>query len=205
MEERRRLGRGLAALLGDMAEPEIAAAERAGSKRVPIEMVHPNPRNPRRAFDEADLADLAKSIREKGVVQPILVRPWPADYAYTGDMPLYEVVAGERRYRAAKEAGLALIPAMVRALTTREVLKIQTVENLQREDLHPLEEADIKRAKDALKNDPFILHHKEWQATLNQMLQMGVRIEQQAFAKHGLNFVLDTYLPEKLKKGKFLP
>ncbi len=70
---------------------------------------------------------------------------------------------------------------------------------------HPLEEADIKRAKDALKNDPFILHHKEWQATLNQMLQMGVRIEQQAFAKHGLNFVLDVYLPEKLKKGKFLP
>ena len=70
---------------------------------------------------------------------------------------------------------------------------------------HPLEEVDIKRAKDALKNDPFILHHKEWQATLNQMLQMGVRIEQQAFAKHGLNFVLDVYLPEMLKKGKFLP
>jgi DNA topoisomerase-6 subunit A len=70
---------------------------------------------------------------------------------------------------------------------------------------HPLEEADIKRAKDALKNDPFIQHHKEWQATLNQMLKMGVRIEQQAFAKHGLNFVLDHYLPEKLKKKQFLP
>jgi DNA topoisomerase VI subunit A len=70
---------------------------------------------------------------------------------------------------------------------------------------HPLEDADIKRAKDALKNDPFIRHHKEWQAALEQMLKMGVRIEQQAFAKHGLNFVLDTYLPEKLKKGKFLP
>jgi len=70
---------------------------------------------------------------------------------------------------------------------------------------HPLEDVDIKRAKDALKNDPFIRHHKEWQATLEQMLKMGVRIEQQAFAKHGLNFVLDTYLPEKLKKGKFLP
>ena len=67
------------------------------------------------------------------------------------------------------------------------------------------EEVDVKRAKDALKNDPFILHHKEWQATLEQMLKMGVRIEQQAFAKHGLNFVLDVYLPEKLKKGKFLP
>ena len=70
---------------------------------------------------------------------------------------------------------------------------------------HPLEEADVKRAKDALKNDPFILHHKEWQQVLEQMLKMGVRIEQQAFAKHGLNFVLDVYLPEKLKKGKFLP
>jgi len=70
---------------------------------------------------------------------------------------------------------------------------------------HPLEEVDIKRAKDALKNDPFILHHKEWQDTLNQMLKMGVRVEQQAFAKHGLNYVLETYLPEKLKRGKFLP
>jgi len=70
---------------------------------------------------------------------------------------------------------------------------------------HPLEDVDIKRAKDALKNDPFIRHHKPWQDTLNQMLKMGVRIEQQAFAKHGLNFVLDTYLPEKIKKGDFLP
>jgi DNA topoisomerase-6 subunit A len=70
---------------------------------------------------------------------------------------------------------------------------------------HPLEEVDIKRAKDALKNDPFIQHHKPWQKALNQMLKMGVRIEQQAFAKHGLNFVLDTYLPEKLAKKDFLP
>ncbi len=70
---------------------------------------------------------------------------------------------------------------------------------------HPLEEVDIKRAKDALKNDPFIRHHKEWQQALNQMLKMGVRIEQQAFAKYGLNFVLDTYLPEKLRKKNFLP
>lgn len=70
---------------------------------------------------------------------------------------------------------------------------------------HPLEEADVKRAKDALKNDPFIKHHKEWQVALEQMLKMGVRIEQQAFAKHGLNYVLEKYLPEKIKKGKFLP
>jgi DNA topoisomerase VI subunit A len=70
---------------------------------------------------------------------------------------------------------------------------------------HPLEENDVKRAKDALKNDPFIRHFKEWQAALNQMLTMGVRIEQQAFAKHGLNYVLEKYLPAKLKKGVFLP
>lgn len=70
---------------------------------------------------------------------------------------------------------------------------------------HPLEDADIKRARDALKNDPFIKHHKEWQKALEQMLKMGVRIEQQAFAKHGLNYVLEKYLPEKMKKGKFLP
>lgn len=70
---------------------------------------------------------------------------------------------------------------------------------------HPLEEADIKRAKDALKNDPFIRHFTEWQVALEQMLKMGVRIEQQAFAKHGLNFVLEHYLPEKLKKAKYLP
>jgi len=70
---------------------------------------------------------------------------------------------------------------------------------------HPLEEADIKRAKDALKNDPFVRHHKEWQAALEHMLALGVRVEQQAFAKHGLNYVIDRYLPDKLKKGKFLP
>ncbi|MFC1498473.1 DNA topoisomerase VI [Verrucomicrobiota bacterium] len=70
---------------------------------------------------------------------------------------------------------------------------------------HPLEAVDIKRAKDALKNDPFIKHHKEWQKALNQMLKMGVRVEQQAFAKHGLNFVLEKYLPQKLKKKQFLP
>jgi DNA topoisomerase-6 subunit A len=70
---------------------------------------------------------------------------------------------------------------------------------------HPLEAADIKRANDALKNDPFIKHHKEWQAVLAQMLKMGVRIEQQAFAKHGLNYVLEEYLPQKLKKQDFLP
>jgi DNA topoisomerase-6 subunit A len=70
---------------------------------------------------------------------------------------------------------------------------------------HPLEEADIKRARDALRNDPFILHHREWQEALTRMLEMGVRVEQQAFAKHGLNFVLERYLPDKLRGKQFLP
>jgi DNA topoisomerase-6 subunit A len=70
---------------------------------------------------------------------------------------------------------------------------------------HPLEDVDRKRAEDALKNDPFILHHKPWQDALRQMLKMGVRVEQQAFAKHGLNYVLDKYLPDKMKRRTFLP
>jgi DNA topoisomerase-6 subunit A len=82
----------------------------------------------------------------------------------------------------------------------------QDIKDYDLEDAtHPLEPVDIKRAKDALRNDPFIRHHKEWQDALNQMLQMGVRVEQQAFAKHGLNFVLEKYLPEKLRKKRFLP
>ncbi|MFN2352771.1 MAG: hypothetical protein ABR497_12585 [Kiritimatiellia bacterium] len=82
----------------------------------------------------------------------------------------------------------------------------QDIKDYRLEDAtHPLEATDIKRARDALKNDPFIRHHREWQAALKLMLEMGVRVEQQAFAKHGLNFVLEEYLPEKLKKNKFLP
>ena len=82
----------------------------------------------------------------------------------------------------------------------------QDILNYKLEDAtHPLEPVDIKRARDALKNDPFVKHHKPWQDALKMMLEMGVRIEQQAFAKHGLNFVLEKYLPEKLKKKEFLP
>ncbi|MCX7590186.1 MAG: DNA topoisomerase IV subunit A [Kiritimatiellae bacterium] len=82
----------------------------------------------------------------------------------------------------------------------------QDIKDYDLEDAtHPLEPADIKRAKDALKNDPFIRHHPEWQAALKQMLDMGVRVEQQAFAKHGLNYVLEEYLPDKIRKGRFLP
>ena len=135
MEERRRLGRGLAALLGDIAEPEIAAAERTGSKRVPIELVHPNPRNPRRSFREEDLADLAQSIREKGVVQPILVRPAKSEANH------YEIIAGERRWRASQRAGQHEIPVIIQEVSDKEALELAIIENVQRADLNPLEEA----------------------------------------------------------------
>lgn len=136
MEERRRLGRGLAALLGDMAEPDaIPAGERTGAKRVPIELVHPNPRNPRKAFREEDLADLAQSIREKGVVQPILVRPLKAQPNH------YEIIAGERRWRASQRAGQHEVPVVVQDVSDKEALELAIIENVQRADLNPLEEA----------------------------------------------------------------
>lgn len=105
----------------------------------------PSPTNPRKTFAEADLADLAASIREQGVMQPILVRLWPEDYPPPegrDQRPMYEIVAGERRFRASLLAGLAEIPALVRPLNTRQVLEAQIVENLQRRDVSELEEAE---------------------------------------------------------------
>lgn len=136
MEERRRLGRGLAALLGDMAEPETMNEQaRVGSKRVPIDLIHPNPRNPRRSFGEADLGDLAQSIREKGVVQPILVRP------AAGRANHFEIIAGERRWRASQRAGQHEIPVIVQDVSDKEALELAIIENVQRSDLNPIEEA----------------------------------------------------------------
>lgn len=122
--------------------PDSPEAKACRSQPVGVATLHSSPTNPRKTFDEAKLAELVASVQQVGILQPILVRPWPTEYAWTGDIPLYEVVAGERRYRAAKAAGLTLIPAMVRDLTNKEVLEIQTIENLQREDLHPIEEAE---------------------------------------------------------------
>lgn len=99
--------------------------------------MQPSPTNPRKRFPEAEQAELTDSVRKHGVLQPLLVRPWPDD-----DTGLFEIVAGERRYRAANTAGLLEVPVLVRHLTDDEVLHIQIVENLQRKDLHPLEEAD---------------------------------------------------------------
>ncbi len=135
-EAPRRLGRGLAALIGEAGDDEAVMTRAKGGQRlVPIEFLRPNPRNPRKDFAEADLEELAGSIREKGILQPILVRqnPMLAD--------AYEIIAGERRWRAAQRAGLHEVPVLVIEAGDRESLEIAIIENVQRHDLNALEEA----------------------------------------------------------------
>jgi ParB family transcriptional regulator, chromosome partitioning protein len=134
---RKRLGRGLAQLIGDMdsSVKEADAQHISADRRVPIEMIVRNPRNPRRDFVEEQLEDLAQSIKTHGVVQPIVVRPEP------GNTGCYEIIAGERRWRASQRAGLTEVPVIIRAVDDREALEIAIVENVQRSDLNPVEEA----------------------------------------------------------------
>jgi ParB family chromosome partitioning protein len=132
---KRRLGRGLAALIGEMDQPfpaESAPKSVSADRMVPIELVSRNPKNPRRNFDEAELQDLASSLRQHGIVQPVVVRP---------RAERFEIIAGERRWRAAQLAGLVEIPVIVRDVDDRTALEIAIVENVQRSDLNPLEEA----------------------------------------------------------------
>jgi ParB family transcriptional regulator, chromosome partitioning protein len=132
---RSRLGRGLAALMGDVGT-ETATPERARSqRRVPIEHLRPNPRNPRRNFSEIELDELAASIKERGIIQPVVVRP------VRGAKDDYEIIAGERRWRAAQRAGLHQIPIVPLEATDSEALELAIIENVQRTDLNPLEEA----------------------------------------------------------------
>ena len=140
-ESRRGLGRGLSALLGDAEEMAAAAPAPGGPsvREVPIELLRRNPDQPRLVFGEAEIDELAASIRDKGVLQPILVRP-----AKEGPEE-FEIVAGERRWRAAQKAGLAAIPALVRELDDLQVLEIGVIENVQRADLSPIEEAAAYR------------------------------------------------------------
>ncbi|ASR08552.1 chromosome partitioning protein ParB [Rhizobium leguminosarum bv. viciae] len=132
---KRRLGRGLAALIGEMDQPVPVEAERtiSADRMIPIEYVSRNPRNPRRFFDDSELHDLASSIRQHGIVQPIVVRTMSRDR--------YEIIAGERRWRAAQLAGLIEIPVIVRDVDDKTALEIAIVENVQRADLNALEEA----------------------------------------------------------------
>jgi len=133
---KRRLGRGLAALIGEMDQPVPVGETRptvSADRSVPIEFVARSPKNPRRYFDEAELQDLAGSIRQHGIVQPVVVRTTSSDR--------YEIIAGERRWRAAQLAGLVEIPVIVRDVDDRTALELAIVENVQRADLNPLEEA----------------------------------------------------------------
>lgn len=122
-------------------DPDSPEARAAMSQPVGVATICPSPTNPRKSFDPDNHTEMVDSVRKLGVLQPIVVRPWPADYPWTGDMPLYELVAGERRWRAAKDAGIKLIPATVRHLSNEEVLEIQVIENLHRDDLNAIEEA----------------------------------------------------------------
>ncbi len=132
---KRNLGRGLSALLG--AEPEGLASDRARlSRMVPVEFIHPSALQPRQRFDDEPLQALAQSIRENGMLQPILVRRHPRT------PNAFEIVAGERRWRAAQIARLHDVPVVVRELSDRESLELALVENVQRQDLSPLEEAE---------------------------------------------------------------
>ena len=136
--KRRGLGRGLAALMGDSApaakDNAAADAARAGVREVPIEQLKPNPHQPRKLFRKEALAELAQSIKEKGVLQPLLVRKAAQGAGF-------EIIAGERRWRAAQIAQLHAVPVVVKEITDRDAVEIGLIENVQREDLNPMEEA----------------------------------------------------------------
>ena len=134
-ERRRGLGRGLSALMADVAETETVAAQGAAAAEqfVPIERIKPNPDQPRKRFEQENLDDLAASIREKGVIQPLIVRAL--------DNGNFEIVAGERRWRASQIAKVHSLPVIVREFTDVEVLEVAIIENIQRADLNSVEEA----------------------------------------------------------------
>jgi ParB family transcriptional regulator, chromosome partitioning protein len=135
--QKRRLGRGLAALIGDDTSEESVVQDIRSLRHVPVELLHPNPNNPRKHFQEEELENLAKSLRDKGLLQPLVVRP-------RGDGS-FEIVAGERRWRASQRAGLHDIPVLIRELDDKETLEIALIENVQRSDLNALEEARAYR------------------------------------------------------------
>ena len=133
MADHSRLGRGLAALIGDVGDETSVADSGRKPRRAPIENLQPNPRNPRRLFTDDELDELAASIRERGIIQPIVVR------ALKGDN--FQIIAGERRWRAAQRAGLHDVPIAVVEANDAQSLEYAIIENVQRADLNPIEEA----------------------------------------------------------------
>jgi ParB family chromosome partitioning protein len=135
MADHSRLGRGLASLMGEVSEESPSTDSARKPRRAPIENLKANPRNPRRAFTEVELSELTESIRERGIIQPIVVR------AVRGEGDNYEIIAGERRWRAAQRAGLHDVPVAVVEATDAQALEFAIIENVQRSDLNPIEEA----------------------------------------------------------------
>jgi ParB family chromosome partitioning protein len=137
---RSRLGRGLAALIGEV-DGESSSVERPrGQRRLATTSLRPNARNPRRVFSNSELDELVASLRERGIIQPIIARP------VRGAADMYEIIAGERRWRAAQRAGLHEVPVVIVEATDAEALQMAIIENVQRADLNPLEEAEGYRA-----------------------------------------------------------
>lgn len=129
-KQQKGLGRGLGALLGDLPEEAVSSSP---SNLLPLHKIEPNPKQPRKVFDEEALEDLAESIREHGLIQPIAVRPEENGY--------YRIIAGERRWRAARMAGLTEVPVLILNADDKAVMELAMIENLQRKDLNPIEEA----------------------------------------------------------------
>lgn len=136
MDKNLGLGKGLSALMGDDEETVTSTSIQNGITMVALSDLHPSPFQPRRVFEEDSLIDLVNSIKEKGVLQPLLVRQ-----SSTGEAA-YEIIAGERRYRASKQANLSQVPVIIKDFDDQATLEVALIENLQREDLNPLEEAD---------------------------------------------------------------
>src|SRR6266446_9534691 len=154
-EARSRLGRGLASLIGDVGGEAAHLDRPRAQRKVPIEFLTPNPRNPRRDFSDTELGELADSIKEHGVIQPIVVRP------VRGVQDRYEIIAGERRWRASQIAGLHEVPIVPVEVSDSDALEIMIIENVQREDLNAMEEAqgyhaladEFKRSQEEIAKD----------------------------------------------------
>jgi ParB family transcriptional regulator, chromosome partitioning protein len=160
------LGRGLSALIQDAPVQSVAGGKSEGAVRVKVDRIHPSPLQPRRHFSREALEDLVRSIQERGVLQPPLVRKRGDDY---------ELIAGERRWRAAKEAGISEIPVVVMDVADHEALEIALIENLQREDLNPIEEAEgfqVLAEKFGLTQDEIALRVHKGRATVTNALRL---------------------------------
>lgn len=207
-QKRKGLGKGINALFPDAAniEDQIASSDER-VQEIALESLRPNPYQPRREFNDQALAELSQSIEQQGVLQPIIVRP--------SNENGYEIVAGERRFRASKQAGLKTIPAIVRALDEKVMMQVAILENLQREDLTPLEEADAyqlmmdklsmtqeKVAKELGKSRSYIANHLRLRALpdeVKQLLQKGLLSMGQARTLLGL--VDKSIIPSLAKRA----